>query len=759
MNKSDLVPYVNVIRSIESASTAELRAIARVEQAVLRQRTEKPAQAAAKVFDARQARREAAKLKAAQGENGAVEAEDSITLLEKALERNTRATAAATGESKTNRVASAQQAVAATQSVASAGSSVQYRSPVEISPVDDSEAAADQLSATEETNTLIKGLWMDEQKRWRQENGAFATRKQKEAVTGTQSNDETPKDRGVAAKLLDWVSNKLTEKNDNEAVDAAGVAVGSSYWLAGKEAAQMARSAKEFVATNKLNSKKNIKEKVSGAWTTLKNPKSWFSAKDPEQDKAEEAKKEENTAPPAPVSAKSDMPTQSVFQKFRNAFFKRIPDSWRKGVAGGKSQVTDNTAIHSVNQSNTGAPLNAQSIRQQDAKKDAITSAIEEQTVAFTISIDKTTAAIEALKMGGDSGPGLLESAADFLGRRKKKGRKGRGANRSSKRTPRRMGSYSGMGTGSNGSRGRPAYRNRAGAAAISAGRMGAYSGTTAAAGGVATAGKAGGIMGKLGGAARMGGAVLSKLALPLTIAMAAFDGVSGYNDKEGQKRTFGLQEGQEATTGQKSAMAAGSVLSAGGLTEMLFGVSGDDIAKTLYDFFSDGDSVAKSTVTAASPTPVATAQSTTSKSAPEIQSQADLTAYRTRPYNELDDFEKAQRRGNGNKYLREKKLAEEAAKSSKSEVPASIAAAQPAAQLLASEPKRPAEQKPTVVVAQLDPQSLKALEASRAPAATQEPSTPKNAQTIKMQSDKIGTQIPLAASDEHMRLQALDRA
>ena len=95
----------------------------------------------------------------------------------------------------------------------------------------------------------------------------------------------------------------------------------------------------------------------------------------------------------------------------------------------------------------------------------------------------------------------------------------------------------------------------------------------------------------------------------------------------------------------------------------------------------------------------------------------------------------------------------------SSSGVPAYLAAAQPPAPPSAAEPVK-VDQKPAVVVAQLDPQSLKALEASRAPAAQpQQPPAPRSADTIRMQSDKVGQQIPLAASDEHMRLQALDRA
>jgi hypothetical protein len=91
---------------------------------------------------------------------------------------------------------------------------------------------------------------------------------------------------------------------------------------------------------------------------------------------------------------------------------------------------------------------------------------------------------------------------------------------------------------------------------------------------------------------------------------LAAYDAYSGFNDKEAQQKTFNLKEGEEATTGQKAAMAAGSVLDMGGLVSGAAGLVGDalgalgfegakekmtfeasDIAKGIYDLFTSKSS------------------------------------------------------------------------------------------------------------------------------------------------------------------------
>lgn len=78
-------------------------------------------------------------------------------------------------------------------------------------------------------------------------------------------------------------------------------------------------------------------------------------------------------------------------------------------------------------------------------------------------------------------------------------------------------------------------------------------------------------------------GASFAKFLGPVGVALTAgkgiYDGVSGWNDAGS---TFGLEKGKEATTGQKSASAVGSLLS--GLS---FGLlDKDSTAKSIYDFF-----------------------------------------------------------------------------------------------------------------------------------------------------------------------------
>lgn len=105
---------------------------------------------------------------------------------------------------------------------------------------------------------------------------------------------------------------------------------------------------------------------------------------------------------------------------------------------------------------------------------------------------------------------------------------------------------------------------------------------------GAAVAG--GGILSRSGGAAAgLGRGLLGGLgknalkAIPiagqlLAAGMAIYDGFQGWNNKDLHKEAFGLKDGQEATTGQKTAAAIGSVLDLGGLTSGLLGMLGIDI-------------------------------------------------------------------------------------------------------------------------------------------------------------------------------------
>lgn len=144
------------------------------------------------------------------------------------------------------------------------------------------------------------------------------------------------------------------------------------------------------------------------------------------------------------------------------------------------------------------------------------------------------------------------------------------------------------------------------GAGAVGAGAVSAGAGVAGSAPAVSTAGKAGGVAsaGKLGAGALTGAGKLVSKAIPiLAIASTAYDAYEGFTNKEKQQETFNLKSTEEANLGQKTAMAAGSILDLGGLTSGAAGLLGDglgalgfegakealtfdsgDIAKAIYD-------------------------------------------------------------------------------------------------------------------------------------------------------------------------------
>jgi len=141
-------------------------------------------------------------------------------------------------------------------------------------------------------------------------------------------------------------------------------------------------------------------------------------------------------------------------------------------------------------------------------------------------------------------------------------------------------------------------------------GRLGGIGRTTGATVGTLTTGATGGLLGGAGRAttgagrtaARAGKGALAlgakgmlgaAKAVPvagqiLAAGMALYDGFQGWNDTEMQREAFGLSEGQEATTGQKTSAAIANTLDMGGLGTGLLGllgieVSTGDIARNIY--------------------------------------------------------------------------------------------------------------------------------------------------------------------------------
>ncbi|ENC6657568.1 transglycosylase SLT domain-containing protein [Aeromonas hydrophila] len=212
-------------------------------------------------------------------------------------------------------------------------------------------------------------------------------------------------------------------------------------------------------------------------------------------------------------------------------------------------------------------------------------------------------------------GPGMLDSALDLAG--DMFGRKKGGRGRRSRGRSRRLsgGDFERRARGS--AKTRPAPRPRAPEAPRGPGKLARVRasmgrGLEAMPSVASAAGRTGGAMAKRGAA--MGGAAIGRMAgmgakaIPfvgqaIALGMAAYDGYDGYNDKEGQAKAFNLKDGEEATTGQKSAMAAAKALDLGGLTSGAAGLLGtaagamgfnklqealtfdpDDMARAIYE-------------------------------------------------------------------------------------------------------------------------------------------------------------------------------
>ena len=197
---------------------------------------------------------------------------------------------------------------------------------------------------------------------------------------------------------------------------------------------------------------------------------------------------------------------------------------------------------------------------------------------------------IEAIKEGSrNSGGGIFGEGGlvERMGRR-------RGARKGAATKPGRA------------PRGRGRFGLLAGAGATLLGGVSALSGdpvSTALDVGTAaiSAPGAGKVAGGAGKALGLGakGALGAAKAIPiagqvLAAGMALYDGVSGWNDADMHREAFGLEEGQEASTGQKVSASAANILDMGGLLTgaaglLGFEVSTADIAKGLFDI---GDSI-----------------------------------------------------------------------------------------------------------------------------------------------------------------------
>ena len=293
------------------------------------------------------------------------------------------------------------------------------------------------------------------------------------------------------------------------------------------------------------------------------------------------------------------------------------------GVKGNKSiekYLTNNVSKSNKasNSTNSKQPLTNSVFIGAQKSTDGLTKKLsKEYHDAHMLKVDKLIKTIEDMPAGGGGSGGggsIIDDALDFD--RDRKDRKRNKQNRKAKPKGKfgrikeflKAGRFFGGGA---------KVAGAIGAGAIGVGAAAAGSGAAATAAPAATkvgaapatkaAGKAGsmaGGLGKLAGGGLAGTARLVSKAIPLlAIASTAYDAYDGFTNKEKQQETFNLKSTEEANLGQKSAMAAGSVLDLGGLTSGAAGLLGDglgalgfegakealtfdagDIAKTIYD-------------------------------------------------------------------------------------------------------------------------------------------------------------------------------
>ncbi|HGE8241136.1 lytic transglycosylase domain-containing protein [Aeromonas veronii] len=422
----------------------------------------------------------------------------------------------------------------------------------------------DVLSASAKTGgdtPKAAGFYLGDDGRVRRPDGKFASKVEVRRFNGDQGGgDSAPGEKyqhSLPALMVRTVGAlmKLTGKpgaSGGQAGDVAGVAAGGSMFLAVKEMATIASDTKEALKERGLTG-------VGGIAPYLKSQFGQMASRNP---LAGGEKRRQPKAFAQGEQAKSAIASQQD---------KQVAQS--KAVAERQS-------------------------KQSETQHDELLKKLDEVA--------------DELK---PKGPGMLDSALDLAG--DMFGRKKGGRGRRSRGRARRLsgGDFEPRTRGS--ARTRPAPRPRAPEPPRGEGKLARVRATMGRGMGAmpsvaSAAGRTGGAIAKRGAA--MGGAAVGRMAgmgaraIPvvgqaLALGLAAYDGYDGYNDKEGQARAFDLKDGKEATTGQKSAMAAAKVLDLGGLTSGAAGLLGtaagamgfnklqealtfdpDDMARAIYE-------------------------------------------------------------------------------------------------------------------------------------------------------------------------------
>ncbi|HHE0562130.1 TPA: hypothetical protein ACN351_004165 [Vibrio parahaemolyticus] len=396
----------------------------------------------------------------------------------------------------------------------------------------------------------FEGYWEDANGKLRRSDGRYASKQEQSAYKNAQQTalerqiekqTDTEKESQnvfakVATSLKQLAINNVKEflQEENDATDAAGAAAGGSFFYSAKELYHLGQDAKDALddVTEKATSTKDkLKESKLGRLFTRGK-------------QAPEADSQAVTA----IETVSHEQLSATKDSFETSHSTQITPSDRPNRDGARGNVSVNRG--GVDSSRISTASEIKNTKEQTYRANMLevlheSSADRERQ--FDDVLDKLDDLISATKAAANDGQGgLLDLAGDMFERRRGRGRAGRKAGGKRGRIKSVM---SGIGSKA----------------------------SNVASKGVSMAGAAFKGMSKIG-------SVAGKAIPFLAPALMAYDAFSGFTDKDKQKETFNLKDGQEATTGQKSSMALANVLDLGGLVSGGAGLLGSALGAFGFD-------------------------------------------------------------------------------------------------------------------------------------------------------------------------------
>ncbi|MCS0237629.1 hypothetical protein NDJ81_09610 [Vibrio alginolyticus] len=438
------------------------------------------------------------------------------------------------------------------------------------------KAVSDALAAFE-------GYWEDANGKLRRSDGRYASKQEQSAYKNAQQTalerqiekqTDTEKESQnvfakVATSLKQLAINNVKEflQEENDATDAAGAAAGGSFFYSAKELYHLGQDAKEALddVTEKATSTKDkLKESKLGRLFTRGK-------------QAPEADSQAVTA----IETVSHEQLSATKDSFETNHSTQVTPSDRPSRDDARGNVPVNLVGSDSSRISTASEIkNTKEQSYRANMLEVLHESSADRERQFDDVLDKLDDLISATKaVANDGQGGLLDLAGDMFERRRAGGRAGRKAG---------------------GKRGRiKSVMSGIGSKASNVANKG-----------VSMAGAAFKGMSKIG-------SVAGKAIPFLAPALMAYDAFSGFTDKDKQKETFNLKDGQEATTGQKSSMALANALDLGGLVSGGAGLLGSalgafgfdgakealtfdsgDMAKGIYKLFGgeiEGETTAKS--------------------------------------------------------------------------------------------------------------------------------------------------------------------